>query len=146
MINPDDILTTLYRKLDGDATLQDADHLDGADKIALGSRRKEGHVNPTLTIVPVTHIQDKYNKSEQYTIRINAFADNPAVGVIDTQRLGRIVSRCATLLDDTTLTDPSGVRIFENFVEGNNGPFYDSSSPDESYISLLLRVVAIKTA
>ncbi|HOT98863.1 MAG TPA: hypothetical protein PKZ83_17205 [bacterium] len=135
------ILTTVFKKLDADTTLQGASYLNGTDRIEKGPRRRKGLTAPCITMKIGGTSLDTDDKVQDATIYINSYALDKSNGTPDLTRLSAIAGQVETLLDDASLTAASGMRYFNCYVTSPHGEaFLDPDFPDEHYVSTIIRV------
>ena len=143
MTSADEMLTAIFATLDADATLQGASYLNGTDKVEKGPRRKEGVVNPSVTIkLGGTDIATE-GKIQDAIVYVSSFCNNYGNGAANVKTLSLISNKVDDLLDDKSLTI-SGSRAFNCYLTApHNGPYWDSQHPDEHYMTSTFRIQVI---
>jgi len=144
MISADEILTAVFKVLDGDATLQASDYLNGTEKIIKGTFRPKNLQNPSITLKLGGTGIDTEIKLQDATVYVNVFADNYRNGAADLEKLAKIAKRVEALLDDAHLANPTGGKFFNCYLSApQNGPYYDNEHPDEHYLTSVFRIQCI---
>lgn len=101
MITIDQKLTAVFETLNADATLRDANHLNGAGKIFKFATRPVGHSGEALTMNDFpAGITGEQSLGDDDLLRLVLYMPNAADMTPIMTRAGNIESRIAALLDE----------------------------------------------
>lgn len=109
IINPDDVLTALYRRLNRDAAF--AAMVTAIDK---GPKRARGYTNPTATVHLLTAPVDDELSTMRSTAVVNVYMDDFETGQMNAKGLGDRAARVQYLFHRAHLpTHPEGALTHE---------------------------------
>src|SRR5690606_4623846 len=104
VINPDDILSALWGRLNGDPTFKSM-----VTTIVKGPKRRIGHTNPTATVHLLTAPVDPELDSIRSTAIVNVYMNDLPNGQMDADGLGKRAERVQHLFHKAHLpTHPEG--------------------------------------
>lgn len=92
-VNTDDILTALFRRLNGDVTLKGL--VNSIDK---GPKRVDGFKNPCCTIHVLSAQRDSETDAVRVTATVNVYVDDSSTGRANSVLLGQCAERVQYLL------------------------------------------------
>ena len=144
IVTADQILTAVFKKLDGDSTLQGSTYLNGTDKIEKGPFRKQGFTNPTAAIKIGGASMDTEVKVQDCTVYVMVYCDNLSNGTANTALLSKIAGAIEVLLENASLTTPTGIRFLNCYLIGPHvSAMYDEAHPDEHYTASVFRIQSL---
>lgn len=110
IINPDDVLTALYQRLNADTVFRGM--VNGIDK---GPKRGSGHKNPSATVHLLTLPMDGELDTYRSTAVVNVYMDDLPTGQMDSSGLGQRAERVQYLFRRAHLpTHPEGLLTHPN--------------------------------
>lgn len=143
VLNPDTVLTEVWKALNSNVTLQGADYLGGTGKIWKGQRRPGEAENPLLT-VSASRTMDAATALETWSLVVTAHADDLDNRTADIPRLGRVTAEAVRAVEDATLSVTGG-KIFNIYVAEDSGPRQASASGKEHQQEIRFRLHVIAT-
>ena len=143
-VTADQILTAVFKKLDGDNTLKGVTYLNGSNKIEKGPFRKQDFVNPTIALKIGGAGMDTEVKVQDCTVYVMVYVDNNVNGTANTALLSKIAGAVEVLLENASLTAPTNTRFLNCYLTSpHQGAIYDEQHPDEHFTASVFRVQSL---